>query len=202
MGNASQVKSDIVWLLSQGLCLHCSSIYCRQNRLSVKDFVARLVSTFVFQYCKVPSRRRDQNRGVEGPSAQLLHELLQLNESCACSPWQWGPMSLCGEQPFHLVHCLGYLRISMGSCWSTTQLDIIQSYYQKSHHKRWPVETLYPLLLEVFIRVTFIDIPGNFHCTKFPYYHAKCPLSQLPLVALPFSALSHPNLTPSLLVHL
>lgn len=38
------VNSEISWLLTQNLCHHCSSIYCKQHRPQIKGFIFVLVA--------------------------------------------------------------------------------------------------------------------------------------------------------------
>ena len=67
-GVGQWVKSDIAWLLPQVLCYHCPSMFCKQGKIQVRSFVARLVfGSFFWQpvkflpipyrmYMKVPCR--------------------------------------------------------------------------------------------------------------------------------------------------
>lgn len=100
------------------------------------------------------------------------------------------------------THCLSYslgcLGISTGPTWPTIQLNATLSHHWKPclARKRWPVETLYTLLLRVFIGITFIHF-RSFHYTRFP--QPKAP--QFHLSLLEISSLPHTftNLTSLLL---
>lgn len=75
-----QVKPDIGQPLLQVLCHHCPSTSYRQDRLQIKDFVAGLVSTFLFQYPTdyLPSPKRLECRGegsMQASTPPLLHSI-------------------------------------------------------------------------------------------------------------------------------
>lgn len=70
-----QVKSDIGEPFPQVLCHYCPNIFCRQDRLQVKDFVAWLVSTFLFwqptEYLSTTKRLEHWGKGSMQASTWL-----------------------------------------------------------------------------------------------------------------------------------
>lgn len=107
------------------------------------------------QYCSSP------NRLEHGVKAQHRHRLdfSMFSELRECYPRQWGPFVSLQRVTFCPTNSLGFWGISMGPSGPTTQLNLTQFYHWKPclETKRGPGENLYPPLLAVFIRVTFID---------------------------------------------
>lgn len=90
---------------------------------------------------------------------------------------------------FSLNNSLGCLMIFICYPWPTTQLKVtlVLPLYALPGYKRWLVESLYPLLLGVFTRITFLH---RFHCTGFLPY----PTSVLQFLLFPLHSpfISHP----------
>lgn len=126
---------------------------------------------------------------MKAPCRHHLYSSL-LNELCGCCRFvESNPLSQLQFGLFGNFHGTHLANDSI-ECNSIPPLETLPA------RKRWSVETLYTLLLRVFIGITFIHF-RSFHYTRFP--QPKCP--QFHLSLLEISSLPHTftNLTSLLL---